>query len=582
MMTALVGRHGGLARRAAVLLALLLTATGAIAANGIDDFRILYSESFPATAAASTASGTNLKTSDDPLLGGLSFDAYGKRFNLALARNARIMQYAGSNGIAYLGALSQLPGSWVRLARTGDDLHGLIWDGSELYVIEPTSEAQAFMVAPPPTTAGTHVIYRLSDTLVDLGPGYCSAMDTPSQEPGATGLSTFKAITDELKSQLVLQQAPGAQRTLGLSALGDESFLQRFASAADARDAILVRMNNVDGIFSEQVGVELQVRSVGLYEGATDPFSQTTVPNDLLAELGRVRNGNTTLRSDGLTHLFTGRNLDGNTVGMAYVNTLCNRSFGVGLTEIRGRGTVIESLIAAHEIGHNFGAGHDGIGECAATASDAFIMSPQSRVSNDTFSQCSVNVMSRSIAAAGCIGSLPPADVVVAFAQPPATLTLDQSFSWSLTVTNAGGQQTPAATVAIALPTAIAVDDASVAGGSCVSGAGSIECTLGPLDSGESRVVAMSLRAQAAGVFTVTALASATNDANHANDSATSTLAVDAVVPATTPAPEVATGATGSGGAAGGGGGGGGALDVVGLLGLVFLAINRQRLRSPG
>lgn len=573
-MRASVGGLGGLARRAALLLALLLTGTGTFAANGIDDFRILYAESF---APAAPPAGTTLKPTDDPLLGGLGFDAYGRRFTALLERNARVMLDGAGTGAAYRGTIAGLPGSWIRLTRTGSDLHGLIWDTSDLYVIEPVAEARAFLVTAPAGAAGGHVIYRLSDTLVDLGPGYCSALDPDSPDPVATGLSTFKAITTELKSQLVLQRAPGAARSMSLSALGDDSFLQRFASAAEARDAVLVRLNNVDGIFSEQVGVELQIRDIELYEGTTDPFTQTTVANDLLAELGRIRNGSSALRADGLTHLFTGRNLDGNTVGIAYINALCSRSFGVGLTEIRGRGAVLESLIAAHEIGHNFGAGHDGVGECAATASDAFIMSPQSRIGNDTFSQCSVNVMSRSVATAGCIGALPPPDAEVSFSQPPATLTLEQSFSWSLTVTNGGGQQTPSATVTLTLPATFVVEDASTIGGSCSSGTGSIQCTLGAVDSGESRVVAMTLRPQASGFFTVTALADAANDVNAANDSATGALAVDAVVPATTPSNEVATGTTG-----GSGGGGGGAVDVLALLGLAFFGVNRQRLRTAG
>lgn len=420
-MTASVGRHGGLARRAALLPALLLTSVGAFAANGIDDFRILYAESF---APATVAMGTALKPTDDPLLDGFSFDAYGRRFTALLERNARVMLDVAGTGTAYRGTIAGLPGSWIRVTRTGSALHGLVWDTSDLYVIEPVGEASSFLVAAPPAAAGGHLIYRLSDTLVDLGPGYCSALDTTSPDPDATGLSTFKAITSELKSQLVLQQAPGAARSLSLSALGDENFLQRFASAAEARDAVLVRLNNVDGIFSEQVGVELRVRSVEVYEGATDPFTQTTVPNDLLTELGRVRNGSSAMRADGLTHLFTGRNLDGNTVGIAYINSLCSRSFGVGLTEIRGRGTVLESLIAAHEIGHNFGAGHDDVDECG----DTFIMSPQSRAGNDTFSQCSLDVMSRSVARAACIASLPPPDASAAFVPAPATLTQGQSF----------------------------------------------------------------------------------------------------------------------------------------------------------
>lgn len=575
-MRASVGRHGGLARRAAVLLALLLPATVALAANGVDDFRILYTETLPAAASAMTVDASQ-KPADDPLLGGLGFDAYGKRFNLLLERNARVMQYAGGNGTAYLGSLAQLPGSWVRLTRTGSDLHGLLWDGAELYVVEPAVEAQAFMVTPAAAVPGTHVIYRLSDTLVDLGPGYCSAVDDASSDPAATGLTTFKAMTAELKSQLVLQQAAGATRSLTLSALGDASFLARYASATAARDAVLVRLNNVDGIFSGQVGVELRISSVDLYDGTTDPFTATTVPGNLLTELGRVRNGSTTLKADGLTHLFTGRDLDGNTVGIAYINALCSRSFGVGLTEIRGRGTVLESLIAAHEIGHNFGAVHDGSGECAATPPDQFIMAPQSSLSNDTFSQCSIGTMSRSIAAAACVGAIPPPDASVAFEPAPTGLTQQQSFTWSVTVSNVGGQQTPAASLAVSLPTGLSAESAVVPGGSCTIGAGTIQCPLGAMDAGTSRTVALTLRALDAGTFVVTAAATATNDGNAANNSASASLGVDASLSAVTPAP-APTGSSQGGG--GGGGGGGGALELLSVVGLALLAAGRRRHRS--
>ncbi len=171
------GQPGGLTGRATVLLALLLTATATFAANGVDDFRILYAEAFPAAASSIRA-----------------------------------------------------------------------------------SEARAFMVTPPDAAPGSHVIYRLSDTLVDLGPGYCGAVDDVSRNPAATGLSTFKSMTGELKSQLVLSQAAGATRSLNLFALGDASFLARYASASAAHDAVLV-----DAGTSRAVGLTLKALASGTF-----------------------------------------------------------------------------------------------------------------------------------------------------------------------------------------------------------------------------------------------------------------------------------------------------------------------------
>ncbi|MEY4933605.1 MAG: hypothetical protein RLZZ403_1925 [Pseudomonadota bacterium] len=569
-MRASVGRLGGFARRAAVLLVLLQTAEGAIAANGIDDFRILYAEALTSLPVLPLAAAAQ-KSADDPLLAGLRFDALGRRFELSLERNTRIMRDAKSPGVAYRGSITPLPGSWVRLTRTGNDLHGLIWDTSELYVIEPAHEARAFLVAPADYAKGTNVIYRLSDTLVDLGPGFCNAIEAGARDPATTGLSTFKALTSDLKSLLVLHQAAGATLTLSLSALGDASFLEHYPSATEAHDAVLIRLNNVDGIYSAQLGVELSVSGIKVYEGNVDPFTTTTVPVNLLQELGNHRNGSSTLRNDGLTHLFTGRDLDGTTVGIAYIDALCLRQYGVALTESRGRGSVIESLIAAHEIGHNFGAHHDGDVrfECAATPDKQYIMATESAIGIDTFSPCSVAKISQSIAAAACINPLSPPDVDAQFAAAPSSLSVGQTFSWAVTVTNWGGQYATGPSVEVTLPAGVAFVSASVPGGLCVNGAGTVQCSLGSLAAGQSSQVALSLTAGASGVFAVTAVASAANDGNLANNSATATLAVDTTMP---DAPPTAS-ATSNGG---GGGGGSMGLLMLSLVGLLTHARRRH------
>src|SRR5690606_40314985 len=146
------------------------------------------------------------------------------------------------------------------------------------------------------------------------------------------------------------------------------------------------------------------------------------------------------LRAYGLTHLFTGRDLDGTTVGIAYMDALCDARYGAGLTEVTTRGTWYESLIAAHEIGHNFGAVHDGEPgkACASTPSGQFLKSANVN-GIDTFSECSLSSMQPAIARASCIRPLPPADVALDPDLGTLRHPVGTAFDWELAVRNEGG-----------------------------------------------------------------------------------------------------------------------------------------------
>ena len=63
-------------------------------------------------------------------------------------------------------------------------------------------------------------------------------------------------------------------------------------------------------------------------------------------------------------------------MGVAYSSALCSTRFGAGLSE-GNAGAMFDSLVAAHEIGHNFGAPHDGkAGSACESEMGDFIMAP--------------------------------------------------------------------------------------------------------------------------------------------------------------------------------------------------------------
>lgn len=507
----------------------------AIEANG--GARILYVEPFRAVAVETDANARASQKSSSDELQRLRFTAYGKQFDLSLGSNAKLTQLQAqlqsktdpSSLQLYRGQIDGVPGSWVRLAikpidADTNEVHGMLWDGTDLYVVEPADQIFDALVPPADTTADT-VIFRLADVLMDPAATACG---TDTSAGPRKGTDAFGSLVQELKGTPAIMQSVGASRRLELSVLGDSLFLQQHSNAQQAREQILLRLNNVDGIFSSQLGVEIQVPSIDISDAQSDPLSATTSSSSLLSELAELRRRTADLRSRGLTHLFTGRDLDGTTVGIAYLDSLCDQKFGVGLTEINYRGSWIESLITAHEIGHNFGAVHDGepSDSCASTPTGLYLMSPSVN-GHDAFSQCSLNVIQPKADTAFCIADLPPADVAIAAELGTAHESVTRPFEWNLTVTNVGGSNAQNVRAEILVPPVVVVEDAYVTGGSCTSGAGVIQCQLGNLQGSVSRDVHLTLRSDVTGSSSISARVSAQNEIHLGNNNGSGTLAIE-------------------------------------------------------
>ena len=337
----------------------------------------------------------------------LEFTAFGRGFRLQLSTNQRLAQLAaGSSVQLYKGALEGVPGSWARISVHDGLPRGMIWDGRELFIVDAAPESVNY------GAAGT-VMYKLSDAVLERGVSFTGDAVVKPRDPAAD----YGAMVGELRARAHALQDGVATEKVEISILGDAAYLARYESEAEARDAILTRLNNVDGIFSSQVGVELQVVSVDLAGEFTAGLSATTDSSTLLEELGQLRRQTPALVATGLTHLFTGRDLDGDTVGIAYSEALCSQRFGASLS-MAHNSAALDTLITAHEIGHVFGAPHDGTEQCASTPQGQFIMTPTLTTSVTSFSQCSLDQINAVIDSYSCVVALPPTDPAP---PPPAT-----------------------------------------------------------------------------------------------------------------------------------------------------------------
>lgn len=450
----------------------------------------------------------------------LQFDAYGRRFVVTLEPNeklsALLQTKSGSSAASdiqlYRGQVNGDSRSWARLSMVDGKFQGMLWDGADIYVIEPTSKLRDALPANTKVDNDTTAIFRLADVTMTPGAASCGAESSTNVSKGT---DAYNSMVNELKGTPAIMQAAGATRRLEISVLGDSLFVNRFGTETQARNEILQRLNNVDGIYSSQLGLQINVPSIDF----GDSLSTATSASSLLNELGDLRRRSPELYSRGLTHLFTGRDLDGTTVGIAFISSVCDRQYGAGLTEARNRSVWTESLITAHEIGHNFGAPHDGDPDeaCASTPTGAFLMSSSINGSS-TFSSCSLGIIQPKAANASCITALAASDIAVDASLGSTHYPLNTSFDWQLTVRNSGGLATNEGRAEITLPSELTVEEAFVTGGTCTSGGGLITCELGAIAGGSSAMVQFTLRSSVAAAHPVSVNVSASNDSNIANN----------------------------------------------------------------
>lgn len=482
--------------------------------------QILYYEPLRAeTPAATTA--TQKPTGEFAY----SLVAFGRRFDLTLARNERIAlskrTEPGAGLRLYKGDIKGVDGSWVRLGVQGERVQGMLWDGHELYIIEPVESAQDEVATPAGLPTSGSIVFRLSDTKMQTRAS-CAA-EASNQK--TSGLAQYTALAAELKAASSAIIASNPTRRIELSAMGDALYRQSHPSDQSAEDQILLRLNNVDGIFSSQIGVAIQVPTVVIETPDDTAFSATTSSNTLLGELATLRKNSPQLRSRGLTHLFTGRDLDGDTVGIAYIDSLCDPQLGVGLTQVHSLNVWIESLVAAHEIGHNFGAYHDGedapgnnAGECISTPNNLYIMAPRVEADHTQFSTCSRNVIRSNLTGAACITPISTADIAIAPDLGQTRALPGTTFDWSFDVSNVGSATAVDAKAKAFLPPSMTIVEAWVTGGTCTGGAGLIDCALGSVAGGVTRTINIRLRSDEVASNTAVVQVSASNDAGMNNN----------------------------------------------------------------
>jgi hypothetical protein len=340
---------------------------------------------------------------------GISFNALGRSFDLDLESNelltpgARIL-VVGPDGTReesssielYKGRLSGDPDSWVRVSVRQGALDGMIWTRDEIYFLEPRS--RFFDGAAPADT----IAYRLSDTDSEWGPGSCALDDPETLSQMEVGVGSGSADYTGLASGLGGGGAVYDEADIGIVA--DYEYASEHG--ATAADDMLSVMNQVDGIYKADVGVTLRVATTVVYTTSADPFTSTADPQTLLNEFSSYKNTSSSpVYGRDLAHLFTGRDLSGSVIGIAWVGTVCNDYYGSGLSQDFTTDNKSLVILTAHEMGHNFSAPHDNqSGSACSSVPFGYIMNPYVSTSlNLEFSDCSQSFINSEVAGASCM-----------------------------------------------------------------------------------------------------------------------------------------------------------------------------------
>ncbi len=188
-------------------------------------------------------------------------------------------------------------------------------------------------------------------------------------------------------------QHVNAARVLEVGAEADYAFFRKFGT--QTRNYIRAALRAADTLYTSELGIRIKLTSLRVTNQGSLQASTVTAENVL--ETFRQQSQTLAVPTD-VRHLFTGRELDGYTIGVAYVGTACwdEERFNVGVSRAVNR--ALQPVLAAHEIGHNLNAVHDN--------GKGSVMNPAPRSRPASFSQAARQDIQSFIESFGaCLGT---------------------------------------------------------------------------------------------------------------------------------------------------------------------------------
>ena len=136
----------------------------------------------------------------------------------------------------------------------------------------------------------------------------------------------------------------------------DYEYYQDWGSGTEARIESVINSVNVQ--YESEVNLSHLITTIIVRSSSSDPYTSSNAET-MLGEFQNEWNSNQTSVTRDVAHLFTGKNIQNGTIGIAYLGVVCYNSSAYGLVESDCCGSFgCTTDLSAHELGHNWGANH--------------------------------------------------------------------------------------------------------------------------------------------------------------------------------------------------------------------------------
>ncbi|MDH3609883.1 MAG: M12 family metallo-peptidase [Gammaproteobacteria bacterium] len=347
----------------------------------------------------------------------------------------------------YQGIAPEVPGSWVAASYHDGEWQGLASIHDKLYELKGAGLSGVAL-----SVVGNNVSVSMEASELDLSGEF--DLSNMCAMPHAYNEVTKSALASIIPSANAVNGGVLGQNNVAFAVGGITQAvnvvlaLDQFHTAqyADSVQRAMRILNNVDAIYRNSLGIAINNTAIQSFDNNNPLFAGVTDAEVLLNQA--ILNQANVFGNNQLTlgALITARDIQvplvGNGVaGIAPLSATCvvenGLNIAVSVNEDRASEGVA-SVILAHEMGHNFGAEHDGPPNNAACLVSTFIMSPVVVNGLNAFSQCSRDEINAHIALGNCYKE--PIDIALARfgAVPPNNLAQQQEITRQVSVTNNG------------------------------------------------------------------------------------------------------------------------------------------------